>query len=306
MRQRPGRRLPGLPCLLVFLGFAVLGGPAAAAIELPQSDGSVLTLDEPARRVITLAPSLTEIAYAAGAGAALVATVGFSDYPAAAGLLPRIGDAFRFDLERILALQPDLVMAWTSGNPAQAVQKLEALGLKVWRIELSRPEDIAALLRHTARATGVADNGAAAQLESKLAALAKPYQGLPPVRYFYQVAERPLFTLNGAHIVSQGLRRCGAVNVFADEPVLAPQVSREAVLAADPDVLLAPRLDETDQPLAQWLEWPHMAAVKNDALVYVPADTISRATPRMLDSLELACKLLHQFRHPGNRTGEQP
>lgn len=301
MRQRPGLRLQCLLNLLV-----LLSGSAAAAIELPQSDGSVLTLDAPARRVITLAPSLAEIAYAAGAGQALVATVEFSDHPEAAGRLPRIGDAFRFDLERILALKPDLVMAWTSGNPAQAVQKLEALGLKVWRTELSRPEDIAALLRHTARATGIADNGAAAQLESKLAALAEPYQGQPPVRYFYQVAERPLFTLNGAHIVSQGLSRCGAVNVFADEAVLAPQVSREAVLAADPDVLLAPRLDRTDEPLAQWLEWPHMAAVKSGALVYLPADAISRATPRMLDSLELACKLLHQFRHPGNRSGEEP
>jgi iron complex transport system substrate-binding protein len=300
MRPRPGR------CLLVCLGFVFLGGPAAAAIELPQSDGSVLSLEAPATRVVTLAPSLAEIAYAAGAGGVLVATVEFSDYPEAASRLPRIGDAFRFDLERILALKPDLVMAWTSGNPAQAVQRLEALGLKVWRIELRQPEDIATLLRHTARAAGVADNGAAAQLETKLDALAKRYAGLPAVRYFYQVAERPLFTLNGAHIVSQGLSRCGAVNVFAAEAVLAPQVSREAVLAADPEVLLAPRLDETDRPLAQWLEWPHMTAVKHGALVYLPADEISRASPRMLDSLELACKLLHQFRNSDQRSGEEP
>jgi len=300
MKPRSGRRFHR--CLLLVLCAC---GPAVAAIELPQPDGGTLSLESPASTLITLAPGVTELVYAAGAGQRIVATVEFSDYPEAAARLPRIGDAFRFDLERILALQPDLVIAWDSGNPSQAVQRLESLGLKVWRTELRKPSDIAQLLRLIARATGLADNGTADKVDTRLATLAKTYADQPPVRYFYQVAERPLFTLNGEHIVSQGISLCGGVNVFADETVLAPQVSREAVIHADPDVLIAPRLDGQDDPLAQWRDWPRMTAVGNGALVYLPADKISRATPRMLDSLEAGCKLLDRARqHPSKQAEE--
>ena len=281
--------------------FAVLGlENASAEVVLPQSDGSFLTLEAPAERVIALAPNIAEMMFDAGAGSRLLATVEYSNFPEDAARLPRIGDAFRFDLERIMAFQPDLVIAWNSGNPTAALDRLESLGLNVWRTELRRPGDIADLLRNIAIATGSGDSGnnAAQGVEQRLSALSNNYKGLEPISYFYQVAERPLFTLNGAHIVSQGLTLCGGVNVFAEEPVLAPQVTRESVLLADPDVLLAPRLPESPDPLAHWRSWPRLKAVKNDSLYYLSADKISRATPRMLDSLELACTLLHQNRNP--------
>lgn len=298
MTPRPGRFWPR------YLLFLLAWITQAAAVELPQADGGTLRLDAPAGRIITLAPSLAEMVFAAGAGHLVIATVEYSDFPEAAGRLPRIGDAFRFDLERIIALQPDLVVAWSSGNPVQALARLESLGLRVWRTELRAPADIATLLQQIAEATGVADNGAGRRLLARLDALQEDYAGQAPLRYFYQVAERPLFTLNGEHIVSRGLALCGGVNVFADLPVLAPQVSREAVLAADPAVLIAPRISEGDEPLAHWREWPRLEAVRKGALVYLSADRISRATPRMLDSLETGCKLMHQFRHSGNRSGE--
>jgi iron complex transport system substrate-binding protein len=301
MKPRPG---PYLPCWLSLL--LCVCAPASAAIHLSHSDGAALELQAPAKRVVTLAPSLAELVYAAGGGEHLVATVEFSDYPEAASRLPRVGDAFRFDLERILALQPDLVIAWTSGNPVPALQRLESLGLRVWRTDVREPADIATLLNDIALATGVENNGAGADLLRRLQVLTHRYAGQPPVRYFYQVAEQPLFTLNGEHIISRGLALCGGRNVFADESVLAPQVSREAVLAADPAVLIAPRLGADDEPLAHWRDWPRLQAVQQEALVYLPADRISRATPRMLDSLETGCKLLHQFRHAGHRSGEAP
>lgn len=300
MKPRQGRSL--LFVLPLLLAFTI----PANAIELPQADGGTLTLDAPAGRIVTLAPSLAEMVFAAGAGDRIIATVEYSDYPEAAARLPRIGDAFRFDLERILALKPDLVIAWDSGNPVQALARLESLGLRVWRTELREPADIAELLQHVARAAGIADNGAGARVLGRLEALQRRYAGEPPLRYFYQVAERPLFTLNGEHIVSRGLALCGGVNVFAEQPVLAPQVSREAVLAADPAVLIAPRLRAADEPLAHWREWPRLQAVRNGALVYLSADRISRATPRMLDSLETGCKLMHRFRQAHSRSGEEP
>ncbi|NND44971.1 MAG: ABC transporter substrate-binding protein [Xanthomonadales bacterium] len=281
-------------CLLALL--AVLARPATG-IQLEQSDGGNLELDTPATRLVTLAPNLAELVYAAGAGAYLAGTVEYSDFPEAARAVPRVGDAFRFDLERILALEPDLVLAWASGNPAPALLRLESLGFTVWRIEVRHPRDMAALLRQIAIATGLDDNGVADAVLHRLDQLEQAYAGQPPVRYFYQVAERPLFTLNGEHVVSRGLALCGGHNVFADQPVLAPQVSREAVLQANPAVMLAPRLNADDTPLEHWRDWPQLQAVQADAFVYLDANRISRATPRMLDSLETGCKLMHRFRN---------
>jgi iron complex transport system substrate-binding protein len=291
-------------------GLALLAVPIQAAagdpIFLPQSDGDELRLEQAAHSVVALAPNLTEMVFAAGAGSKLLATVEYSDYPQQAQHLPRVGDAFRFDLERIMALQPDLVMAWNSGNPAQALAGLEELGFLVWRIELQTPGDIPDLLEHIARATGT-QGGArqeAERLRHRLGQLSDRHAGKPPVRYFYQVAERPLFTLNGEHIVSRGLSLCGGVNIFDQLPVLAPQVSREAVLAEDPDIVFAPRVANTADPLAHWRAWPRLRAVRNEALYFLPADQISRATPRMLDSLELACTLLDQHRNQQPQTME--
>jgi iron complex transport system substrate-binding protein len=282
---------------LIFILFLFPAG-VLAEISLTQSDGSILLLESPAKRVITLAPGLAEMMFDAGAAQSLIATVEYSNFPEQAARLPRIGDAFRFDLEQIMALQPDLVIAWSSGNPAAALARLEALGLKVWRTELREPEDIAGFLENVSLATDSEQAGqrAADRVRNRLAMLAKQYAGKSPVSYFYQVSERPLFTLNGAHIVSQGLSLCGGTNVFASEPVIAPQVSRESVLVADPDVLFAPHIAGMPDSLAHWREWPRLKAVRNDALLYLDADKINRATPRLLDSLELACKLLDQIR----------
>ncbi len=297
MMPRPGHLKQIFFRLVLLLALSPVS-LARADISLPQSDGSTLLLESAAERVITLAPNLAEMMFDAGAGSRLLATVEYSNFPEPAAQLPRIGDAFRFDLEQIMALQPDLVIAWSSGNPQAALERLESLGLNVWRIELRQPADIATLLENIALATGAGKSGtgAAQLLRQKLRRLSEKYAGKHPVRYFYQVAERPLFTLNGAHIVSQGLAMCGGENIFAGEPVLAPQVTRESVLLADPDVLIAPRVPETADPLDHWRSWPRLKAVQNGALVYLSADKISRATPRMLDSIELACTLLDRSR----------
>jgi iron complex transport system substrate-binding protein len=279
-----------------------LPGFLGADISLPQARGPELQLERPASRVITLAPNLAEMMFAAGAGDRLIATVEFSDFPESASRLPRIGDAFRFDLEGIVSLAPDLVIAWDSGNPAAALQRLESLGLKVWRTEIRRPRDIADLLELMARATGLGTPVPEADaVIEKLAGLAARYAEKSPVSYFYQVSPQPLFTLNGEHLVSQGLELCGAVNIFASEPVLAPQVTREAVLVADPGVLIAPVMHDSDDPLEMWRSWPRLAAVRNQAFIHLPADEISRATPRVLDSLEMACGLLDDIRRNTNK-----
>jgi iron complex transport system substrate-binding protein len=289
-------QLTGLLCLAA-AGAMSVSRSASAGIELQQADGSVLVLEEPANTLITLAPHLTELAFEAGVGAQVIATVEFSEYPPKASSIPRVGDAFRLDLERILELQPDLVVAWQSGNPPAAIGYLQSLGIPTWIIEIRHPEDIATTLEALGVASGnpTTAQAAAAQTRQQLESLAARYAGLPPVSYFYQVSANPLYTVTGEHLISRCLALCGGRNVFQDTPGLAPQVSHESVIEADPQALLAPAGPEAPDPLSDWREWAGMQAVRSEALFLLPADEISRATPRMLDGGH-GCKLLNELR----------
>jgi iron complex transport system substrate-binding protein len=267
----------------------------AGEITLGQADGSTLILDSSATRIVTLSPHLAELMFAAGAGDRLIATVEYSNYPESAISIPRIGDAFRLDSERILALHPDLVIAWDSGNPRPAIAQLHSLGVPVWSIEIREPVEIADTIEAMGRATGQTTLAyrAGEQIRQRLSRLSLEYGQSSELSFFYQVGEKPLFTINGAHLISRGLAMCKGRNVFEQEPGLAFQVGYESVIAANPDALFAPLLQDGEDPLSAWREWPAMKAVSRDALYLIPADAVSRATPRFLDALELACKLLH-------------
>jgi iron complex transport system substrate-binding protein len=296
-RQFPAAITTIVIASLVFLAAGV-PRDANATIDLPQANGETLSLSAPATRIITLAPNLAELVFAAGAGDHLQAVVEYSDFPAAVLQIPRIGDAFRIDLERIIELQPDLVIAWKTGNPQAALQKLEKLGINVWQMEITRPEEIADAVEIISLAAGTQAHGQAVaqQLRNKLSALSKENAGKTPVAFFYQIAPRPLYTVNGRHIISRSMEICGGQNVFADLQALAPQVSRESVILANPQVMIAPEITGEPPALNVWEDWPHLQAVQNRAMLYLPADDISRAAPRLLDGIELACKLLDEVR----------
>jgi len=287
---------PGLCLISALLVFSPV--TRAEPVIVSQADGSDLVLGQPATRIMTLSPHLTELVYAAGAGDQLIATVEYSDYPEAADSLPRIGDAFRLDSERILALNPDLVIAWDSGNPRPAIEQLRSLGLTVWTVEIREPLEIADALDAMGRATGHESTARreSAIIRQRLQTLSTNYRGAKPLNYFYQIGAKPLFTINGDHLISKGLGLCGASNIFGPEAGLAFQVGYESVIAADPDALFAPYSGEGQDPLALWREWPAMKAVQSEALFLLPADAISRATPRFLSALEQACKLLDDLR----------
>jgi iron complex transport system substrate-binding protein len=299
MTRHPARKFP---CRFAFLILALLMPPATPAamteLNLPQADGGTLTLPEPAKRIITLAPNLTELVFAAGAGERLVAVVEYSNYPADARQIPRIGDAFRIDLERIAELAPDLVIAWKSGNPQAALQMLEQMDINVWHVEIARPEEIPTVVEDISRAAGTESTGhpAARQMRRRLEALKHRNAGKPTVDYFYQVAARPLYTINGNHIISRGLKICGGANIFSKLPVLAPQVTVESVIVANPQAMIAPDTTGEAPALETWSGWPGLRATQEENFIYLPADEISQATPRLLDSLEQACELLDQVR----------
>jgi len=244
-------------------------------------------------RIVSLAPHLTELVFAAGAGETLVGTVAYSDYPAQALDIERIGDAWRVDLERLVALQPDLVLAWPSGTPEQTLQRLDASGLHVVPLPTDRLADVAAALRRIGELTGrAAEAGAAAsRFEAGVDALRERHAADPVVSVFVQLDDQPLYTINGRHLISEVVELCGGRNVFGELPQLAPAVSLESVLARDPQVILTTD-DTIADPRRAWSRWQGMRAVRAGTIYAVPADTVSRATPRLIEGIAAVCEAL--------------
>jgi iron complex transport system substrate-binding protein len=274
-----------------------------SAAEVTDDRGVPVVLATRPVRIIALAPSLAEIAYAAGAGAQLIAGVRFTDYPDAAARLPQVGDASRLDIERILALEPDLLLGWKSGNPAGDLRRLEALGLLLFVAEPRRLHDIARLLRtigELAATRGTAESAASA-LERELAALRARYGARREVRVFYEIWHRPLLTINGEHLISDVITLCGGRNVFAGAPVLTPSVSHEAVLAAAPQVVLGgSSAIRPDGLITEWRSAP-VAALRALPVRYVPPDLIQRQTPRVLEGAKVICAHLEEIREKSVR-----
>lgn len=274
----------------------------AQAIEVRDDRGTTLRLATTAKRIIALAPHLTEIAYAAGAGRALVAVSAFSDYPPQAQTLPRVGDGARVDLERILALKPDLVLAWKSGNQAADIARLEQQGIAVWVSEASQLSDIARLLRGVALLAGVpaAGEAAAGALERELHALrhrsGASVREQDRVKVFYEIWHQPLMTVSARHLINDAIVLCGGRNVFADLVTLTPTVTLEAVLAARPQVVLGGA--SADNPASFGERWRAMplAALRALPAYYVAPDSIQRPSPRILSGVQRVCGHLDAVR----------
>jgi iron complex transport system substrate-binding protein len=266
---------------------------AASSIVVTDDRGENLVLMTPARRIVALAPFITELVYAAGAGPELVGVSAYSDYPQQAASIMRVGDATHIDLEYIAALRPDLVLAWESGNHVGDIAKLETLGISVFVMEPTKLSDIPRLLRHVGMLAGTSDIAevAARKFESKLAALTKQYGTKRPVRVFYEVWNAPLMTVNGAHMINSVLRLCGGVNVFAASRVLTPVISPESLVAADPDAIISSVARD-----GVWQRFAMLDAVRNHRVFFVPPELLERQSPRILEGASEVCGKLDQVR----------
>jgi iron complex transport system substrate-binding protein len=251
----------------------------------------------PAQRIVSLAPHLTELAFTAGAGDRIVATVDFSDHPAAARNIPRIGNAFRVDLERLLALRPDVVLVWESGTPAPTIERIRALQLPVVSFETHRLEHVATVLREIGRLAGTSEvaERAAVDYEKRIQQLRDEYRERAPLRVFIEVDDRPLYTVNGRHIMSELVELCGGRNVFADLNELAPAIGIEAVIAANPQVIVSTD-DTVPDSAAVWGRWRHIEAVRTGNVYTLRSDDIARATTRLTVAAEAVCRTLDTAR----------
>ena len=276
---------------------------ASADVSVVDDTGATVRLVQPARRIVSLAPHMTETLFAAGAGERMVGAVEYSDYPEAAKKLARVGGYSRFDLEAVAALKPDLVVAWQSGNAAAHLEKLRALGFPLYISQPNRIEDVASEIERLGvlAGTSVAANAVAGQFRERLAGLQKRYAGRPAVRTFYQIWKQPLMTIGGKQIISDVVRLCGGENVFTALSTMAPTVTVEAVIAANPEAIIASGMggvEANSRPewLDDWKRWTSITAVARDNLFFVQPELIQRHTPRLLDGAERLCQHLETTR----------
>ena len=282
--------------LIASLALAMLCSTAAANITVTDDAGKPVTLTAPAKRILSLAPHVTELLYAAGAGDLIVGTVEYSDFPEAAKKILRIGSHNALDLERIVALKPDLIVIWLHGNSQKQLDRLLELGIPAFYNEPTKLDHIPHSIETLGTLTGTSTQAraAAAAFRAKVDSLRARYANRAPVSLFYQVWSKPLTTLNGQHLVADVIALCGGKSLFAGLKSKAPAVAMEAVIEADPEAIVSTSI--LKDGLELWAKWPRMRAVKNGHLFAMDGNIINRHGPRITDGAEKLCDILETVR----------
>lgn len=287
---------------LIFAAALLASAAASAApITVRDDDGNVVTLQKPAQRVIAMAPHVTELLFTAGAGDKIVGAVTYSDYPEAAKKIPRVGDNRLIDLERVAAMKPDLIVIWMHGGFERQIEGLRKLGIPLFHSEPAKLEGIADNVVRLGQLMGTETvaNAAAEDIRQQFAAMTRQYAKRPPVRLFYQVWDKPLYTLSNKSIVGDAIRLCGGVNIFGDLKVTAPVVSIEAVLQENPEAIFG--TSEKDYgSINLWKPYPNMLAVKNNNLFRLDGELLNRAGPRMVAGTKALCEKIEEARQHRN------
>ena len=293
---------------IIFVSSAalVIGSTLSMAEEIRVRDdtGSNIVLPRYAQRIISLAPNITELLFAAGAGDKIVGVVEFSDFPPQAKSIQQVGNHTAIDLERISILKPDLVVAWQSGNPDSALSSLQQMGYVVFRSEPKTLKDIPDTMLRLAELAGTQQRAqlAVANYQRRLEQLRARYTDRQSITVFYEIWNQPMMTVNGQHIINEVIEFCSGKNVFKNMNSLAPTVAIEPVLAANPQVIIASSSNgDAPQWLNDWRQWASLDAVRYNNLFYVDADTINRHTPRILRGVEQVCEALDTARQHVHR-----
>ncbi len=274
------------------LAFAVaaLAAASAHALKLNDDRGITVSLERPAQRVVSLAPHLAEIAFAAGAGPRLAGVSSFSRHPSEAERLPVVASHGRVGIERLIALRPDLVLAWRSGNSPLQVDRLERLGVRVFVTEVRALADIPRIVRLVGVLAGseAVAEARARQFENEIADLRERYAAERRVAIFLEIWHRPMLTVNGTHLISDALRLCGGRNVFAGAKALTPLVSREEVLDARPEAIVTGGFG-SEAPQA-WRGLELVSAVRNRRIYAIDPDLLHGQGPRAIEGVRALCE----------------
>jgi iron complex transport system substrate-binding protein len=281
------------------LCLALPGASSVAAITVVDDAGKQVTLAAPARRIISMAPHVTELLFAAGGGERIVGAINFSDYPEAARKIPLVGSNAQIDMERVIALKPDLLVVWQSGNTRRQLEQLAELGIPIFHSEPGRLDDVATSLLRFGQLLGTEQAAAAsaASYRASIASLRARYANRPPVRVFYQIWDKPIYTLSSKHIIDDAIRLCGGRNVFAGLGVVAPSVSTEAVLQENPEAVFGgDQHDPGDAGIAIWKPYRGMLAVERGNLFRLEGELLTRPGPRMAQGAAQLCEKIELAR----------
>lgn len=271
--------------------------PTAAQVTLKDDLGRQVELKQPAKRIVALAPFLTELAFSAGAGPRVVGVSAYSDYPPAAKKLPQVATAAGPSLEAIGALEPDLVLAWSDSVRAEDIERIARLGPAVFVAQARTLADVPRLLAAIGALTGLDTRALAAGYDEKLARLRREHAGRAGVGVFLEIWNHPLTTVSGRHFMNEALAICGARNVFADLPGVAPEVSWEEVYARDPQVIVGVGSAASARAFrASWRAHGTLSAVKSGRLVFVAPDRLQRPTLRTPEGIGELCAALDAVR----------
>ena len=284
--------------IFLFL-LALCASSSQAAVSVIDDSGKRVVLARPAQRVISMAPHVTELVFAAGGGTRIVGAMNYSDDPFEARMIPLIGSNSQIDVERVIALRPDLIIVWQSGNTARQIAQRASRGIPVVHSEPRSLETVATSLERFGRLLGTEKTAgqAAAQYRAKVASLRKRYGSRSPVTVFYQAWDNPLYTLNNEQIASDAIRLCGGRNIFGGLKTIAPQVSVEAVVQRDPEAILGgKRYTPQDRGLSFWQPFGSMKAVRRKNLFTLDEQLLTRPGPRIVDGAATLCTRLDEAR----------
>jgi len=285
--------------LIVLLAAVFCSLSLAAEISVEDDFGNTVVLEQPAQRIISLAPNITEVLFHIGAGEQIVGADEYSNYPEQAKQIMRVNNHAAANYELILSLQPDVVIAWQSGNGDKIINRIRQLGIPIFVIETRSLEDIPNLFARFGALSGHVENAElkAQSFSLRLSLLREQNSAKSEVRTFYQIWDEPLITLNGKHMVSSVIELCGGRNIFADAIPLVPYVNIESIVAADPQVIIAGGSKE-EKPywFDSWRKWEQISAVRDRHVYLIPADLMQRHSVRILDGAELMCDFFERAR----------
>lgn len=241
-----------------------------------------------AKTLVSLAPSITELVYAVGADKQLLAVDRYSNYPDSAKTKPSIGDAFNLNYEQLAILKPDVILYWPQGTPAKHIQNLKLKGYNLDAVEVNSLEDLPLQMAKIASIANVDADITISALQERIEKLPNKSQPIP-LPTFYKIGHKPIFTVNSQHLVSKTIARCGGKNIFSDSPIYAPQIGFEAILAANPQLIITAEKSEFSD------KWKSIAAVKNNKVLVIDPDWLSRPSPRFLFAAEKICQAIGNY-----------
>ncbi|NRA69780.1 MAG: cobalamin-binding protein [Gammaproteobacteria bacterium] len=260
---------------------------------------SQFSIARSAQRIVALSPHSVELLFAIGAGSKIVGSIDSADYPDAAKKLNFVGNYHGLVIEKIIALKPDLIISWASGNKTDQIEQLKKLGFNVVNSDPKSLDDIAENIRLLGQLTDLTKKSeqVAKIYEQQLAEIKARYQTKAKIKVFYQLWSKPLMTISNKSWINQLIENCGATNVFANNQTAYPQISIENVLVTNPQVILIPSDNNTrNHDIFGWEKWTYLEAIKNHHIYYPDATLLHRPTPRLLTAMAQMCQQIDRAR----------